>query len=128
MANEPVKRALIVEDAITDRTLLRQILTGLGYLVSEAADGEEGVQMVAKQGPFILSLVDWNMPKMNGLDFVRAVRANAKNKEMRIVMVTSEIEMDKIRTALMIGANEYIMKPFSREMVNIKLKMLGLGG
>ena len=84
--------------------------------------------MVAKQGPFILSLVDWNMPKMNGLDFVRAVRANAKNKEMRIVMVTSEIEMDKIRTALMIGANEYIMKPFSREMVNIKLKMLGLGG
>jgi two-component system, chemotaxis family, chemotaxis protein CheY len=128
MPPELPKKALVIEDSPSDRLLMKQILTGLGYTVTETTNGTEGFQAISRSGPFSVALVDWNMSGMTGIDLVKAVRANPLYKTLRIVMVTSENEMDNVRAALLSGADEYIMKPFSREMVNIKLKMLGMGG
>jgi two-component system, chemotaxis family, chemotaxis protein CheY len=72
-------------------------------------------------------LVDWNMPGMSGLDFVCAVRANPHYQKLSLMMVTAETERSQIRNALAQGANEYVMKPFTKEVIQEKLKILGIG-
>jgi len=119
-------RALIVEDSCATRTILSQILRGLGFQVVEAGDGSEGLVRLEETGGADLALVDWNMPGMNGIDFVRAVRRRAAHDSMRMMMVTTETELESIARALEEGADEYVMKPFTREVIAQKLELMGL--
>ncbi len=123
---EEYLRALVLDDSRAMRAVLRQILTELGFEVYEAADGRQGLERLKEKGKADLALVDWNMPEMNGFEFVRAVRAERGYDEMLLMMVTTETEMSNISAALEAGANEYVMKPFSRDMIKEKLTMLGI--
>jgi two-component system chemotaxis response regulator CheY len=119
-------RALIVDDSRAMRTILGQFLRGLGFQVVEAGDGVEALVRLGESGGADLALVDWNMPVMNGIDFVRAVRRLPAYDSMRMMMVTTETETASIARALEEGANEYVMKPFTREIIAQKLEMMGL--
>jgi len=98
----------------------------LGFEVVDAGDGQEATEKLTSDGPFDIALVDWNMPVMNGYDFVVNTRKNPKYNDMRLMMVTTETEMAQVVKALEAGANEYVMKPFTKEMIAEKLSLLGL--
>ena len=120
-------RALVIDDSKAIRIILRKLLGELGFEVAEAADGREALERLnGPMGPFDLALVDWNMPEMNGLEFVREVRGQGGHEDLTMVMVTTETESGQVVRALAAGANEYIMKPFSRDVLVDKLSMLGL--
>jgi two-component system chemotaxis response regulator CheY len=121
-------RALIIDDSRAMRALVGRILTELGLAVTEATNGREGLDVLASQGPFDVALVDWNMPEMSGLEFVRAVRGESGYDGMRLVMVTTETEMTRVVTALEAGLDAYIMKPFAKEAVVEQLQRVGLLG
>lgn len=108
--------------------ILRTMLGGLGFEVAEAVDGNDALSQLQGDQDFELSLVDWNMPEMNGLELVKAVRADASHADMKIMMVTTESEMTRVVEALNEGANEYVMKPFTKDVIVEKLKILGLAG
>jgi two-component system chemotaxis response regulator CheY len=108
------------------RGILARILQFLDFEVSEAGDGQEGLERLRRLGKPDLVLVDWNMPVMNGLEFVRAVRAEQSYAEMPLVMVTTETETDRVTEVLDAGANEYVMKPFTQDMIVSKLDLLGI--
>jgi two-component system chemotaxis response regulator CheY len=92
--------------------------------VIEAKDGLDALEQVNFNPDLDLLLVDWNMPNMNGIQFIRAIRAQRAHDGMRILMVTSEAEAGHVNEALGAGANEYLMKPFSKEVLLAKLYML----
>ncbi|ATX78553.1 two-component system, chemotaxis family, response regulator CheY [Mariprofundus aestuarium] len=119
-------RALVVDDSKAMRMIIGRTVKGLGYEVAEGCNGLEALERLKDSGPFDVALVDWNMPEMNGYEFICAVRADAVYSDMKIVMVTTEAEMSQVIKALEAGANEYIMKPFTKEMIQEKLQMLGL--
>ncbi len=106
--------------------VLKKIMSEAGYEVSEAGDGSEALIRLKELDRVDLMLVDWNMPVMDGLEFVRAVRENNAYDEVPLMMVTTEDGMDKIVEALEAGANEYVMKPFTSESIIEKLEILGL--
>jgi two-component system chemotaxis response regulator CheY len=108
--------------------LLRKILGELGFEVSEAEHGREGLERLRQLGRADLVMVDWNMPEMNGYELIKAVRQDQRHDAMPVVMVTTENELSKVVLALEAGANEYIMKPFTREVIVEKLQLLGVGG
>jgi len=120
-------RALIVDDSSTMRSVLRMTLRRAGFETLEAGNGAEAVERLAVAGAVDLALVDWNMPRMNGFEFLCAVRANHEYDPMKIVMVTTETELAQVQNALRCGANEYLMKPFTPDSVIEKLQILGLG-
>ena len=117
-------RVLVIDDSRAMRMILRTTLAELGHVVVEAGNGREGLDVLQSRGPFDLALVDWNMPVLNGYEFVCEVRAQPANGCMKIVMVTTEVEMSQVARALEAGANEYVMKPFTREILREKLDML----
>jgi two-component system, chemotaxis family, chemotaxis protein CheY len=117
-------RVLIIDDSRAMRMIIRSILSGLGDATTEAGNGKEGLEALERHGPFDVALVDWNMPVMNGYEFVQAVRANPANNSIKLVMVTTEIETSQVIKALEAGANEYVMKPFTKEILIDKLQML----
>ena len=119
-------RALIVDDSRTMRLILGRIMGELGFEVVEAANGRRALEPVFAGAPMDVALVDWNMPEMNGYDFLRAVRASRAYALMPVIMVTTETETSQIRRALEGGANEYIMKPFTKIAVGEKLALLRL--
>jgi two-component system chemotaxis response regulator CheY len=119
-------RALVLDDSRAMRAILRRIMRGLGCEVLEAANGRQGLECLKKFGAVDLALVDWNMPEMNGLDFLRAVRQERAYDAMRVMMVTNETEMEEVTEALGVGASEYVMKPFTKEVILEKLRILGL--
>ena len=119
-------RALVIDDSRTVRVIIRNILTGLGIEVTEAGNGREGLDRMLRTPDLDLVLVDWNMPEMNGLDFIKAVRADRAYDAVRIVMVTTETEQGQVVKALEAGANEYVMKPFTKEILIAKLSLLDL--
>jgi two-component system chemotaxis response regulator CheY len=121
-------RALIVDDSRAMRTILKGILKGLGFETFEAGHGKEALERLKEVGATDLALVDWNMPEMNGLEFVQAVRAQQAYEETRLVMITTETDMARVTAALEAGANEYLMKPFTKESMLDKLTILGLAG
>jgi two-component system chemotaxis response regulator CheY len=118
--------ALVVDDAKVVRLLLADSLSDLGFHVHEAADGRQALDVLSRMPQADLVLVDWNMPVMNGLEFLNRVRANPVFASLPVVMVTSETDVQHIVRALEAGANDYIMKPFTPEMVAEKLILLGL--
>ena len=120
--------ALIVDDSGTTRRIIAGFLVEAGFQVDEAADGSQGLEKLRHLGTPDLVVVDWNMPELDGLGFVKAVRAEARWKDVRLLMATTEAEKHKIILALEAGANEYVMKPFTREMFLEKLALLGIGG
>ncbi len=122
-------QALVIDDSRATRAILRRILQQLGYEVAEAADGQEGVEVLdeaAAKGGVDLALVDWNMPVMDGLEFVKAVRARPEYDDVILMMVTTEGDADHMMTALEAGANEYAMKPFTAAVIEEKLQLLGV--
>jgi len=125
--SEPVMRALIVDDSRALRMLMKNILKEMGFEIIEAGHGKEALERLAAVGSVTLALVDWNMPEMNGLDFVKALRSDTKHDDVKVVMVTTETEMPRMVAALEAGANEYLMKPFTKDSLREKLSMVGLG-
>jgi len=119
--------AMVVDDSRTIRIILTKMLTDLGFEVCPAADGKEALQLVDReQGSFSTIMVDWNMPEMNGLDLVKQMRSDPRLSAVPIVMITTETETRQVMAALQAGANEYVMKPFSREIIADKLRLLGV--
>lgn len=118
--------ALIVDDSRAMRRILRKIVEPLGFEIAEAGHGIEGLQRLAEQPDTELALVDWNMPEMNGLEFVKAVRANPSYERIKLVMVTTETEPAKMARALMAGVDEFVMKPFTPQILLEKLQLIGV--
>ena len=119
-------RALILDDSRAMRMILRRIMRSAGFEVVEAADGRQGLDALAG-GPLPeVALVDWNMPGIDGLAFVNAVRDNPDYRPMTLMMVTTESEHDQVVRALAAGAHEYIIKPFTADAIVDKLELLGL--
>jgi two-component system chemotaxis response regulator CheY len=119
-------RALVIDDSRAMRRIVDGILTGLGYEVRQAADGREGLDVLGGGWVPDLATVDWNMPVMDGLQFVSAVRSNPSLRSVTIMMVTSESEQTQIVKALAAGAHEYLIKPFTADAIRDKLALLGL--
>jgi two-component system chemotaxis response regulator CheY len=119
-------RALILDDSRAMRMILVRIMHSAGFEVVEAADGRQGLDALAG-GPLPdVALVDWNMPGIDGLAFVNAVRDNPDYRPMTLMMVTTESEHDQVVRALAAGAHEYIIKPFTADAIVDKLELLGL--
>lgn len=121
-------KALLVDDSRTMRSMLRRIVSELGFEVSEAGDGQQALD-VLNDCPDALpdvALIDWNMPVMDGLEFVSAVRSNPKMRAITLMMVTTESEQTQIVRALAAGAHEYLIKPFTADALVDKLSFLGL--
>ncbi len=121
-------RVLIVDDSRAIRVMIGRIMKELGFETADAANGREAIAAL-EAGPVpALALVDWNMPEMNGLEFVEAARARPEWRDLRIVMVTTETEMAQVARALAAGADEYVMKPFTADVLRDKLELLNLTG
>jgi two-component system chemotaxis response regulator CheY len=116
----------VIDDSRAMRMILRRVLTSSGFDVVEAGDGQQALDVVAAGPVPDVALIDWNMPVMNGLDFVIAVRANKDYRQMTLMMVTTESEHGQIVRALAAGAHEYVLKPFTNEAITEKLSLLGL--
>ena len=118
--------ALVIDDSRAMRRILGGMLKELGFDVHEAGHGREALDCLQERGTADIALVDWNMPVMDGLEFIKAVRANAALAPMKMLMVTSETEIERVAAALQAGADEYVMKPFDREALRDKLSILGV--
>jgi two-component system chemotaxis response regulator CheY len=125
-APSPARRALVLDDSRAMRMLLKQLLGMAGFEVMEASNGLDALQCLQDTQTPDIVLVDWNMPEMNGLEFVQAVRAVRAYDDILLMMVTTEAECASVAMALEAGANEYLMKPFQHEAVFEKLQLLGL--
>jgi two-component system chemotaxis response regulator CheY len=122
-----MSKALVVDDSRTIRTILRKILAEMGYEVCEAANGLEALQVIESDGAGItLVLADWNMPEMNGFDLLKRLRQKPELSSLSVVMVTTEAELGHMASALEAGANEYVMKPFTKDILKQKLEMIGI--
>ena len=119
-------RAIVIDDSRAMRMILRRTLQGAGFEVVEAADGQQALDAVHAGPVPDVALIDWNMPVMNGLEFVVAVRANRAWRDMTMMMVTTESEHGQIVRALAAGAHEYLIKPFTPDALRDKLELLGL--
>lgn len=117
-------RALVIDDSRAVRLIIGQILREIGMEVFEACNGLEALEQLKHHPDIELLLVDWNMPEMNGLDFIRAVRSQPAYADVRILMVTSEAGREQVNQALNAGANEYLMKPFGKDVLIAKLNLL----
>ncbi|HVQ95330.1 MAG TPA: response regulator [Mycobacteriales bacterium] len=119
--------AMVIDDSRAMRLILRRIAVQLGFEVVEAGNGREALDLLnATDVVPSFALVDWNMPEMNGLDFVTAVRADQRLRSMTLMMVTTESEQSQIVRALAAGAHEYVIKPFTPDAIEEKLALLGL--
>ncbi len=118
--------ALVVDDSRAMRSILTRLLSGLGFDVAQAGDGAEALAVLdAGTRPEVI-LVDWNMPVMDGLTFIKNVRARDDLRDISLMMVTTESEQGQIVRALAAGAHEYVIKPFTDEVIAEKLALLGL--
>jgi two-component system, chemotaxis family, chemotaxis protein CheY len=120
-----MKTCLVVDDSSVIRKVARRILEGLDFQIAEAENGEEAVEACRKQIPDAI-LLDWNMPKMDGYEFLRALRRLPGGDKPKVVFCTTENDVAHIARALHAGANEYIMKPFDKEIVAAKFAEVGL--
>lgn len=120
-----MKHCLVVDDSSVIRKVARRILEDLSFEISEAEDGGAALDACRKHMPDAV-LLDWNMPVMDGLGFVQAVRKRPEWRGISLMMVTTESEQDQIVRALAAGAHEYLIKPFAPEAFIEKLDFLGL--
>lgn len=119
--------AMVIDDSRAMRRILRRVLEEIGYEVVEAGHGGEALELIGDGHPVPdLALVDWNMPVMDGLEFVVAARRSPRLRPMSLIMVTTEGGHDDIVRALASGAHEYVIKPFTSDGLLDKLALLGL--
>ena len=116
--------ALVIDDSRTTRMIIGSILRELGIEVLEAGNGLEALEKLGQNSEIELMLLDWNMPEMNGFDFLCKVRSQRAYDAVRILMVTSEAQGEQVTRALEAGANEYLMKPFGKDVLVAKLNLL----
>jgi two-component system chemotaxis response regulator CheY len=120
------RRILIVEDSRPMRLYLRSILKDLQAEILEFESGQEALAALEKMPSLDLLVVDWNLPGMDGLSLVRELRGKPAYADLRTLMVTTEVEQGRLQEALASGVHEYLMKPFTPEMLLGKLLLLGL--
>ncbi|HXX50789.1 MAG TPA: response regulator [Xanthobacteraceae bacterium] len=120
-----MKTCLVVDDSSVIRKVARRILEGLEFRIVEAENGEEAIETCRRGLPDAI-LLDWNMPKMDGYDFLRLLRRLPGGDRPKVVFCTTENDVAHIARALHAGANEYIMKPFDKEIVEAKFQEVGL--
>jgi two-component system chemotaxis response regulator CheY len=120
-----MKRCLIVDDSSVIRKVARRILENFGFTVLEASDGRQALDACSKEMPEAI-LLDWNMPVMDGFDFLRALRSMPSGDKPKVVFCTTENDLAHIARAMHAGADEYIMKPFDKEIVEAKFQEVGL--
>lgn len=119
--------AIVIDDSSAMRMILKRIVADLGFDVTQAVHGRDALDKMEAAGhPFDVALVDWNMPEMNGLEFIQAVRADPRYSRLTLLMVTTESEQSQVVRALAAGAHEYLIKPFTPDAVAEKLEILGL--
>jgi two-component system chemotaxis response regulator CheY len=120
-----LKTCLVVDDSRVIRKIARRILEDLGFEVAEASDGMEALAWCRMAMPEAV-LLDWHMPVMNGIDFLRRLRLEPGGDAPKVIFCSVENDLDRIREALDCGADEYIMKPFDGEILASKLAATGL--
>lgn len=120
-----MKQCLVVDDSRVIRKVARKIVEDMGFACEEAADGRSALDHCRKTMPDAI-LLDWNMPVMNGIDFVTALRAEENGRKPVVVFCTTENDMAHITQALRAGADEYVMKPFDGEIISSKFAEAGL--
>ncbi len=120
-----MKTCMIVDDSKVIRMVARKILQELEFETVEAADGKEAIDSCERAMPDAI-LLDWNMPVMSGIDFLRALRALPEGAKPIVVFCTTENDIEHIQEAIEAGANEYIMKPFDSEIIQAKFAQVGL--
>lgn len=119
-------RALIVDDSRPIRRIESEMLTEMGFQTQEACHGKDALeQLMSSEALPDIVLVDWNMPEMDGLEFIKTVRQDARYSGTMLLMVTTETETDQMLRALTAGADEYLMKPFTKEGLMDKLQLIG---
>ena len=121
-------RALVVDDSKTVRLLITSILEELGFEVQEAENGLAALELIRSEPQFDIALVDWEMPEMDGLGLLHALRDDGSFDQLRLIIVTTKSEMSNVVEALEAGADEYLMKPFTKEMLVEKLGWLRIHG
>ncbi len=119
-------RALVIDDSRAMRRIVGSILEDFGYETRQAGDGRQALDVLEEGWLPDLACVDWNMPVMDGLQFVSAVRSNPAYRSVTLMMVTTESETSQIVRALAAGAHEYMIKPFTADAIRDKLALLGL--
>ena len=119
--------ALVIDDSRAMRMILGRMLNRFGYEVCSAANGREALNMIGGQSlDLSVILVDWYMPEMNGLEFVKAIRSDPRLGDVPLLMVFTDSEIDQIHPALAAGADEYVLKPFTDRAIAEKLRLLGV--
>jgi two-component system chemotaxis response regulator CheY len=117
-------KVLVVDDSKAVRGIVKKMLKNLGHEVYEAENGEKALESLYEHNWFDLILLDWNMPGMNGYEFLKIVKKNPEWQDIKIMMVTSENQQESVLEALNAGADEYLMKPFDQEMLLTKIEMI----
>ena len=120
-----MRTCLVVDDSSVIRKVARRIIEGFSFQVTEAEDGEQALMVCQKQLPDAI-LLDWNMPKMDGYEFVRALRRMQGGDKPKVVFCTTENDVGQVARALHAGADEFLMKPFDKEIVEAKFQSAGL--
>ena len=120
-----MKSCLVVDDSRVIRLVARRILEELEFEITEAGDGEEALNSCLKKMPDAI-LLDWNMPVMTGIDFLRRLRTESGGEDPVVIFCTTENDLKHITEAMQAGANEYIMKPFDRDILESKFSEVGL--
>ena len=111
-------KAIVIDDSSAMRRILRRLMEGIGFDVLEAGDGQQGLDCLNDNPNPEIVLVDWNMPVMDGLQFVKAVRADPNFEKLKLMMVTTETEPHRMAQAMMAGVDEFVMKPFTSEILD----------
>jgi len=122
-------KMLIVDDSKAMRTFLQHLAMELSFQTEEAEDGRAGLNKLIKNDPrepFDVALVDWDMPVMNGLELVQTLRRNKDFDSLKVMMVTAQNSVERVAAALEAGANDYLMKPVTKEALEEKLQILGV--
>lgn len=120
-----MKQCLIVDDSSVIRKVARRILEELDFEITEAENGQEALEYCKSSMPDAV-LLDWNMPVMDGFDFLIALRGQEGGQLPKVIFCTTENDADHITRAIDAGANEYIMKPFDKDIVEAKFQEVGL--
>lgn len=116
---------LIVDDSKVVRKLERRIMEELGFTVSEAEDGQKAAEFCSAQKPDLI-LLDWHMPVMDGLEFLKTLRAMPQGNVPKVLFCTTESELSHIVQAMSAGADEYVMKPFDAGIIRGKLEQINM--
>jgi two-component system chemotaxis response regulator CheY len=115
-------KILFVDDSPVIKKVVKKSIEAIGYELIEASDGKQGLSILAKEYNDVkVILSDWNMPVMNGFDFLKAVKANNSYKHIPVIMITTESEKSNINSAIGAGASNYLLKPFKNEELTDKI-------